>query len=109
MVSTNEHREHLVIRRGTRPLSTDIEKYRSIFFVEEGVIVPVSLFVSPFIFLIEVIDLIVEVVSVILIHRHSKMGPSAGASMELNLWWRCRQTTDCGGYQTCNETSFHYI
>ena len=90
MVGTNKHREHLVIRRGTRPLSTDVEEDWSIFFVKEGVIVPVSLFVSPFIFFIEVIDLIVEVVSVILIHRHSKMGPSAGATMEFNLWWCCR-------------------
>ena len=68
MIGTNKHREHFIVWRSARPFTTDIKEDWAIFFVKEVIVVPVPLLISSVVFVIEMIDLILKIVSIILIH-----------------------------------------
>ena len=68
MVSAHQHREHLLVGRGTRPLSTDVQEHWPAIFVKELIILPVSLLVGPLVVLGKVVNLVVVVVGGVLVH-----------------------------------------
>ena len=69
MLSADHHGEHLLIGWRARPLTADVEKdWRFILFLEEFVVVPVPLFVHSLIFLVKVVNLVLEVVCGVVRH-----------------------------------------
>ena len=70
MVSTDHHREHLVIGWRARPFTTDIKENWALLLLPTIVLVvePVPLLVGTLVVLVEVIDLIVKFVRRVIIH-----------------------------------------
>ena len=70
MVSTDHHREHLVIRRRARPFTTNVKENWALFFLSTIVLVvePVSLFVGALVVLVKVVNLIVKFVRGVIGH-----------------------------------------
>ena len=69
MLSTDHHGEHMVVRGSASPLAADVQENWCVSFINDELIVePVSLLVGALVWLIEVVDLVIEVVCRVLVH-----------------------------------------
>ena len=74
VLSANHHRVHMLIGRGARPLTANVEEYGDLFFRASVLIIePVALLVSAIVLVIEVVDFVLEPVRGVVIHCHTQL------------------------------------
>lgn len=75
MLSTHHHRVLLLVGRGARPLTANVEEDGGlrIFALVELIVIPVALLVGALVRSIEVVDFVIEPVRGVIVHRHAQL------------------------------------